>query len=501
MEFIKGEDREQAILFPESIDDYVDEDSAVRVIDAFINSLDLSKLGFVRHEPNETGRPPYDPKDILKLYVYGYMNRIRSSRRLETESKRNLEVIWLLQKLTPDHKTISNFRKVNKKALKNVFRSFVKLCIELDLYGRELAAIDGSKFKAVNSKDRNFTKGKLKDRLERIDLKIEEYLRELENAGLEEDSVEKEKTVAEINKIVKNLKERKTEYQAIEKELEETGETQKSLTDPESRLMLANGKMEVCYNVQTVVDAKHKLIAEFEVTNNANDMNQLTPMTEKTMEILETEKIAVTADKGYNSASDIAQSVLMGVQAHVAGADIEICIPAEENGQAPDPASEITAHENGKCVYLKDRNIALCPAGKTLHPQFYKKTKRLAVFFNNAACKECVCRCTNEARAFRYEFTMEESGFTKECNDKDLNVKQVKIKGKNEIISQRKCIVEHPFGTIKRSMDAGYCLLKGKVKVTAEFSLVFLAYNIKRVINIMGSKKLIEAISNRACTA
>jgi transposase len=206
MDFIKGEDREQAIMFPDTIDSYIDENSAVRVIDAFVNSLDLSALSFSRHEPNATGRPPYSPKDILKLYVYGYMNRIRSSRRLEAESKRNLEVIWLLNKLSPDHKTIANFRKDNKKSLKNVFKSFVKICIELDLYGKELAAIDGSKFKAVNSKERNFTKGKLEDRIKRIDTKIDEYLKELEEMDNSETAVEKEKSVSQIQKIVKSLK-------------------------------------------------------------------------------------------------------------------------------------------------------------------------------------------------------------------------------------------------------------------------------------------------------
>jgi hypothetical protein len=260
--------------------------------------------------------------------------------------------------------------------------------------------------------------------------------------------------------------------------------------------MPANGKMDVCYNIQTAVDAKNKLVVEFEVTNSPNDMNQLTPMSKKVMEILEIEKIAVTADKGYNSASDIAQAALMGVEVHAAGADIEICIPAEEKEQ-----SEITSHKNGKCVYLKDRNIALCPMGKVLYPQFHKKTKGHAVFFNTKACKECACRCTKEARAFRHEFVMKESEFSKEYNDKDLTVKQVHIKGQDEIMSQRKCISEHPFGTIKRSMDAGYCLLKGMDKVTAEFSLVFLAYNIKRVINIIGSRKLLGFISNRPCMA
>src|SRR5215469_2728454 len=192
MEFISGEVREQIMLFPESIEEYVEENSTVRVIDAYINSLDLFELGFTRFEPKETGRPAYNPKDLLKLYIYGYMNRIRSSRRLETESKRNLEVLWLLRKLTPDHKTIANFRKENPKALKNVFRAFVKLCMKMELYGKELAAIDGSKFKAVNSKNNNFTKDKLKDRLKRIDAKIDEYLKELEKTDCEEDIIEKE---------------------------------------------------------------------------------------------------------------------------------------------------------------------------------------------------------------------------------------------------------------------------------------------------------------------
>jgi len=496
MDFIKGEDREQTIMFPDTIDNYIDENSTVRVIDAFINSLDLSALNFSRYEPNKTGRPPYSPKDILKLYVYGYMNRIRSSRRLEAESKRNLEVIWLLNKLTPDHKTIANFRKDNKKSLKNVFKSFVKLCIELDLYGKELAAIDGSKFKAVNSKDRNFTKDKLEDRIKRIDTKIDEYLKELEETDNTESAVEKEKSVSQIQKIIKSLKDRKEKYQAIEKELEETGETQKSLTDPESRLMLSNGKMDVCYNIQTAVDAKNKLIAEFEVTNNANDMNQLTPMTEKVMEIFETEKVKATADQGYNSPSDIASAALLGVDVHVSGADFQICIPTQEK----EPA-QIESHNNGKCVYLKDRNIVLCPMGKILYPQFYKKSKGLAVFFNTAACNECTCRCTKETRAFRYEVRMKEENFTKENNDKDLTVKQIHIKPDKEIYSQRKSLCEHPFGTIKHSMDAGYCLLKGKAKVTAEFSLIFLAYNIKRVINILGSKRLTDFISYKDCTA
>jgi len=378
MGFIRGAEREQIILLPESIEEYVEENGTVRVIDAFINNLDLQELGFNRFEPKETGRPPYDPKDILKLYVYGYMNRIRSSRRLEAESKRNMEVIWLLRKLVPDHKTIANFRRDNPKALKNVFHHFVKLCVEMDLYGKELIAVDGSKFKAVNSKDRNFTKDKLKDRIKMIDNKLDEYFKELEKNDKEEDAVEKEKSAEEIKKIIRDLNERKITYQRYTDELEETGETQKSLTDPESRLMLANGKMDVCYNVQTAVDAKNKLIAEFEVTNNANDKNLITPMAKQVKETLDAESFKVTADKGYASAFDAAEAMQIGAEPHISGVDCQICVPVEEKEQT----EEITSQVNGKCVYLKERNIAVCPMGKILYPAFYKKARGEAVFHN-----------------------------------------------------------------------------------------------------------------------
>jgi len=488
MEFINGEDREQQTLFPETINEYVNENNTVRIIDAFVNSLDLASMNFKRWETKKTGRPPYDPKDILKLYIYGYMNRIRSSRRLEAESKRNLEVLWLLRKLSPDHKTIADFRKDNSNALKNVFRSFVKLCVRLDLYGKELAAIDGSKFKAVNSKDRNFTKDKLKDRIERIDKKIEEYLAELDKTDSQEDIAEKEKTTQEINQIIKDLKERKNNYQKYSDELEETGETQKSLTDPESRLMLSNGKMDVCYNVQTAVDAKNKLIIEFEVTDRANDLNQLTPITKKVQDILETQTIAITADAGYASASDIAAAIQIGAQPHVSGTDYQICVPVKTEEEQ----TEITSYTNGRCVYLKDRNIAVCPMGKALYPGSYKKKKGQAVFYNNAACKACSCRCTKGKNAFLYQFVMKEKDFNKEYNDKELFLKQVHVKPERELYKHRKSLSEHPFGTVKRVMDGGYCLTKGIMKTTGEFALIFLAYNLKRAINILGVKKLME---------
>jgi transposase len=490
MEFISGENRNQIILLPGSVEDYVEDNNAVRVIDAYINSLDLAVLGFSRPQPHETGRPMYDPRDLLKLYVYGYMNRLRSSRRLETETKRNLEVMWLLGKLSPDHKTIANFRHENGAALKNVFRDFVGLCVKLGLYGKELAAIDGSKFKAVNSKERNFTKGKLRDRIAHLEAQIGEYLRELEDNDGKENTSGGEKNTAEIKGIVTELSRRKGRYEAYAEDLERTGETQKSLTDPDSRLMAANGKMEVCYNVQTAVDAKNKLVVEFEVTNEGTDNNQITPMVERTKAILGTDTVAVVADAGYGSVQDIVESMAHGATPHIAGTDFDVCVPTDEP-----PSATLVLHKDGRCVYIAGRNMVLCPMGNILYPRFYKKPIKQGVFYNRKACKICVCKCTTEERGHRHQVTMTEEDFLRPYTDARLFVKQIRIRPGKWILGQRKSIVEHPFGTIKRSMDAAYCLTRGLRNVTGEFSLTFLAYNLKRVITILGCKKLMECLT------
>jgi hypothetical protein len=266
----------------------------------------------------------YDPKDLLKLYLYGYMNRIHSSRRLETESNRNLELLWLLGKLSSDHKTIAEFRRQNGETLKQVFKGFVKLCVKLGLYGKELVAIDGSKFKAVNSKDRNYTEGKLKERIQQLEKKIEEYLAEVGVADREEAEAGQEKSVEEIRSIVKELEERKERYQGYDEELEESGESQKSLTDGDSRLMLAKGKIDVCYNVQTAVDGKHKLIVAFEVTYDGNDKNHLTPVAMEAGENMEAEGLRVVTDRGYDSVRDIVAGMEAGMDIHVAETDYDI---------------------------------------------------------------------------------------------------------------------------------------------------------------------------------
>lgn len=488
MQFRQGEDRDQIIMLPECVDDYVGKDNAARVIDAYTNSLDLTALVFAKTEPNATGCPMYDPRDLLKLYMYGYMNHTRSSRRLETETKRNLEVIWLMRKLSPDHKTIARFRRDNAVALRNVFKDFVRLCARLGLYGKELVAIDGSKFKAVNSKDRNFTEKKLKERITRLDTKIDEYLKQLDEQDALEDEADTPKTAEEIHEIIASLQERKTRYEGYAKELKEAGETQKSLTDPDSRLMMANGKMDVCYNVQTAVDSGNKMIVDYEVTNCAQDKNQMAVMAKKAADILDMEELTVTADAGYNSASDIAECVLNNITPHVASSDIEICIPIGEIRDEP-----MDRHTVGRSVYLKDRNIAICPMGSVLYPGSYKKSKKRALFYNSKACSDCTCKCTI-SKFKQLEIIMEHGEFHKEYDDANLFVSRVRVTPERDIVKQRKAIVEHPFGTIKRTMNAGYCLMRGKHHVAGEFALTFLAYNFKRAINILGTAKLIAAV-------
>jgi len=493
MDFINGDDRDQITFLPGSIDEYVSDDNPVRVIDAYIEQLDFKKMEFSRFQPNETGRPMYNPKDILKLYLYGYINGVRSSRKLEKETYRNLEVIWLLRRITPDHKTIARFRRDNPTALKNVFRDFVKLCIDFNLYGRELVAIDSSKFRAVNSKDRNFSKGKLIERIKRIDARIDEYLSQAEETDADEDKASDIRDglqADEIKAMTKDLQERKERYQGYVAKLDNGDETQISLTDPDSRLLMNGGKYEVGYSIHTAVDGKNKLIAEFEVTNQANDSKVLSMMAEKATEILDIDALAVLADKGYVAATEIAECIQDGVTPHVDGAEFDICIPTDSSRH-----ETITSHKNGRTIYLRDRNVAICPMGKILYPGFYKKSTNKACFINAAACKGCSCRCMNDKRRIRYEYAIPESQFSKEYDDSNIFVRQIHVTSDKNLLKKRKTIVEHPFGTIKRGKNSSYCLTKGFSSVTGEFSLSFLAYNVQRAIKVLGAQKMIGLLT------
>ena len=280
MGYIGGESRNQRYLLPETIDDYIGADNPVRFVDAFVEKLDLEQLGFERAVAAETGRPGYDPGDLLRLYLYGYLNRIRSSRRLEREASRNLELMWLLRRLRPDFKTIADFRRDNGRAIQQVCREFTLVCKDLDLFGGELVAIDGSKFEGVNSPSRNFSRKRLEQRIAEIDAKIEAYLNQLDGQDREEASLETGKS-EEFQQKLRRWQERKQRYQSYQQQLEQSGEKQISLTDPDSRRMSRGQGSQVGYNVQLAVDEKHKLIVEHEVTNAVTDQDQLAPMAER----------------------------------------------------------------------------------------------------------------------------------------------------------------------------------------------------------------------------
>ena len=491
MKYIQGENRNQKIMFPDLLDDYIEDNNPVRVIDAYVNSINLKDLGF-KYSESSTGRPSYNPTDMLKLYIYGYFNKIRSSRKLEAETRRNVELMWLLNKLSPDHKTISRFRKDNVTVLKNVFRNFVSLCLKLNLYGKELIAIDGSKFKAVNSIDNNFNEEKLNFRIKRIDEQLENYLSLLNK----NDSVETNSssyTKDEINQAIISLNEKKKKYTDMKFKLKETGETQISITDPDSKRMnTPNNTNGICYNIQSAVDDKNKLILDYEVTNLANDRNLLFFMAEKSKNILNLDNLTVVADKGYFTATDIAKCINNNITPHVSNKNgkVSMCILSDDN------QNHIGQWQSfrGESVYIKERNLGVCSIGQLLFPRGYLKTENAAVFSNVKACKKCPYhdKCIKTFK--RLKVKMPRESFSKKYDDRDLFLKQINYSSDQNILKKRKTIVEHPFGTIKRHLNSGYCLLKGLKNVQGEFALTFLVYNLKRAINILGVKSLIKEI-------
>jgi transposase len=570
MGYIEGQNRGQVTILPETIDEYISDNNPVRVIDVFIENLDLEKASFAKSAPLRDGRPAYNPKDLLKLYIYGYFNKIRSSRKLMIECRRNVELMWLLKKLTPDFRTIADFRKNNVKALKNVFKAFVKLCLEMNLYAKELIAIDGSKFKAVNAKDKNYTASKLNDRLKWIDENITEFMKEMDNCD-KEDGNGTEDTKEQLKNKIQELNKRKDLYNSYLQEMKENNCTQKSITDPESRLMKNNGKLDVCYNVQTAVDSKSHLIADFTVTNNCNDMGLLAPMAEVAKKAMEVETLEVVTDKGYRKQADVLESLRNGIIPNVylldnkenysfdidykenqitdeinnstSSEDIQKCL---ESGIVPkvyesykisveiiEPGEytiieEVIAKEPEEATteniivkvnedFLRDTetNTVKCPMGCVLRQK--STTKGRIRYANKLACRNCKCKCTiatfkvvefpenknivkSKFFAGKKTITIEKSMTKTSAKKKSSKTKTVcfstrKVRitfvpDKNKL-KLRKSIVEHPFGTIKRWCDSSYLLLKGNVKTTAELALSFLAYNMKRAINMMGVNKLI----------
>jgi transposase len=478
MPYVTGDDRKQTILFPECIDDFISPESIVRVIDEYINQLNMEELEFRFATPPLMGRPPYNPRDLLKLYLYGYLNGIRSSRKLELETKRNLEVLWLMNRLSPDFKTIADFRMHHEQTLKKIFTNFNQLCNEWDLFGKELVAIDGSKFKACNSKKNNLTQKKVDRNLKYIEDKINEYLEELDQNDKAEE-VDRKPDGTEIKERIQQLRDRKTKYLEFKKELNEGDKNEISTTDPDSRLMVtSHNSIEVSYNVQSTVDEKNSLVVDFEVTNQPNDQGQLDTMALRAKELFRQEKLKVLADKGYYNAEDLKECVKAGITPYVSK-------QTYSNGTGD---RDFYAD---KFIYNREKNVYLCPAGHELSFTNERKTKAKGVigynYRNFEACKGC---------SFRARCTRSKKGRTifRHVDQDFLDTIDQQTNGNIKLYRIRQTIVEHPFGTIKRNWGAYYFLTRGLKSVTGEMSLTFLAYNFKRVVNILGSKEFIRRL-------
>jgi len=469
-----GLDRSQTLLFPESLEEYVAAENPVRFLDAFVGSLDLRALGFGRALCAETGRPPYNPAVLLKLYLYGYLHRIRSSRLLEAECHRNVEVIWLLGKLSPDFKTISDFRKDNLKPLKAVCRQFTLLCRKLELFGGELLAIDGSKFKAVNARDKNFNEGKLRALIAAADARLAEYLQELDIADAQE-SASGAVSKIELAEKIAALRERKEWHAELLAQLQDEEEKQISVTDPDTRRMPTAQGNQVGYNAQVAVDAKHKLIAADDVTNEVTDFNQLANVALEAKANLEFKQTEVVADAGYYNASEVSRCVEQNIQPFIPKADTSANTARGLYGKS-------------KFKFDEQKDVYVCPAGGELTYRFstYELGRELR-YYRARGCRECLLKsqCTRN-KANRT--------ITREANEHLMEAMAERMKREPEKFRLRKTLAEHPFGTIKRTMGYTHFLLKGLEKVRTEWSLITLAYNLKRVLNLVSLQKLMQAV-------
>src|SRR3954462_11827798 len=438
-------------------------------------SPELEVAGFARVEPKPTGRPGYAPADLLKLYIYGYLNRVRSSRRLEAESHRNVEVIWLLRQLKPDFKTIADFRRDNHQGFRPVFRQFVLLCRNLGLFGKELIAVDGTRIKAVNNKDRNFTRASLAEFISEADAQLDDYLGRLDQGDAAESAAGGTR-VKNLAEKIAALRDRRDRHQALLAELDRTGESQISLTDPDSRAMAAHTRVAVGYNVQIAVHAKHKLIVEQAVSNQVLDVGLLGQTAQAAKEVLGVDQIDAVADRGYYKVEDIEACEKAGIVPHV---------PRPQRGAAVREG----LFRKDEFRYDATSDTYLCPAGQRLEPRYQSTAARnlkKVDYCNREACRACPLRPRCTHNSYRRVTRLE--------NEAVLDRTQARVAARPELLDQRREIVEHPFGSIKHWMDQGTFLMRGLENVRAEFSLTALAYNLRRAINILGVGPLIAAI-------
>jgi transposase len=456
------------------LEDYVPADAPVRFIDVFVDGLDLKQLGFQRADPRATGRPPYDPADLLKLYVYGYLNRIRSSRRLEAEAKRNLELLWLLRSITPDFKTIADFRKDNRACFKGVLKQFNLLCRKLDLFGAELVALDGSKFKALNNPKRSLTAKELAELLEQVDARIEQYLRQLDQNDVEAEGAGANPTKQNLEQKLSALRERKGQYEQWIKDLSQGQQQTMGATDPESRPQQTG---QLGYNVPVAVDAKHDWMVESQVVQDANDLQQLSPMAQAAQQALAVQSLKVVADAGYYSAAQVAACDTAGLETYV---------PANRHA---------TGQSKGtKAVYPKEafkydplRDHYVCPGGQELvrkGESMHDGLRRIE-YNNIKACRSCPLRtdCT-QGRYHRIFRSIDEAAVERLAE---------RVKQCPELIGKRKTIVEHVFGTL-RHWGQDEFITGGLAAGRAEFSLSCLAYNLRRSLQLVSLQTLREAV-------
>jgi len=474
--FVEGLERSQGTLFPDCLEDWIGEDNPVRVIDVFVDELDLGGLGFDRVAPRATGRPGYHPSVLLKLYIYGYLNRVQSSRRLEREAGRNVEVMWLTGRLVPDHKTIADFRKDNGPTIRKVCSQFVALCRQLELFADASVAIDGSKFKAVNARDKNFTRAKMQRRLEQIEESVERYLHQLDSADRQEPSLARTTETARLKDKIAILKEEMRRLEKLEAQMLAAPDQQISLSDPDARSMATSGRGSgmVGYNVQAAVDTKHHLIVAHEVTNVGSDRSQLSAMAKKTKAALETDTLDAVTDRGYYNGEEI-------LACDEAGITVTLPKPLTSGMKAKGRFGK------QDFVYVAADDVYLCPAGERLIYRFTNQEKgRTLRRYWTTACQACAikgqCTTGKQRRITRWE------------HEHVLEAVQQRLDEHPEKMRQRRETVEHPFGTIKYWMGYTHFQMKTLKRVGTEMALHVLAYNLKRVINIIGIAPLIAAI-------
>lgn len=478
MNFIEGTDRQQTQLLPATLEDYVGPDHPVRFLDAFVNGLDLRAAGFQfpKENPQGRGRPAYHPAALLKLYLYGYGQQLRSSRRLETECRRNLEVIWLLRQLQPDFKTIADFRKDNAAAFKAVAREFTRLCRQLGLIGGQLLAIDGTKIKAQNAADQNWSQTKLDKQQAQLEARLEEYLQALEAADAQPEPLPAAPSVAELKAKIARLQARQAQIQERLQTLAHTGETQLSATDPDSRTMKSHGHHVVGYNVQGAVDAQHHLLVTTEVTNSAADQGQLAPLAQAAQAEMPGDKPEVVADGGYYKSEDIKICQDLGLEPHLATVDNS---PSERAG----------LYGKSDFRYDAEQDVYHCPGGAPLHRRRQMEDKGRIVFTYDhpKACAGCELKARCTAGAHRTVSRWE--------HEARLERMAATVAAAPEKLAARKTLIEHCWGTVKWLLPGGF-LVRGKVKVGAEVSLAQFGYNLKRALAVVGLAKLLAALKN-----